>query len=148
MKVTQIVTVDDLLGAWPFLYRCFVEGPEKADPDAMFKVISTILAHPERGWTGIVTDTFGVSVGCAIAEDATPAYSPNRLFRIRYLFHSPGRHDATTTLMRAFESWAKKQHIRFYHLITSRTSGSSIKCVRDRRYGFRMAHVVFEKEIK
>lgn len=152
MRALQLKTGAELLSVWPFICECCeattLYAKEKVDPDVIFRVVSAVLARPTQGWAGVVSDGYGNNIGFGVVEDATPAYSLDRVFNVRFIYHSPGRHDATVALMRSFESWAKKLGIRYYTVTTQRTSGAAIRCIRSRQYGFRRAHLVFEKEIK
>lgn len=151
MKVLQIQNVTDLVTNWPFFAAGFreteVTAREPVDDEALFKVMTSVIADPQKGWVGVVEDAVRERQGFAILEDRTLPYSQVRSFSVRFVYHRPGRHDASTALMRAFETWARRNGVKHYSLTTKRSSGAAIRCFESSRYGFRKSHIVFEKTL-
>lgn len=151
MKVDRILTLNDLLLAWPFMAegikQVSIDAKEQVDEEVIFNVLSAVVGHPQLGWVGVVSDFSNHKLGFAIAHDATLLCDPQKTFIVRIVYYVPGFREAATTLLKAFLVWAKKSHIEKLQISTKRTSGSTIRCLNSRQFGFRKPHLLFERNI-
>jgi hypothetical protein len=152
MKVVRLTTTVYVVHYWDFLETALSTISEKSrepfEKDFVQKTLINLVVDHDHAWLGVVIDSVGNPLAFGCAQECTPQYSNDRYFVIRWFYHTPGRFDATVTLMTAFETWCKSNNIFRYAVTTRRSAGEAIKCFSSTRYGFKKAFLTFEKDLQ
>lgn len=151
MNVVRLTNSALVFHYWDFIAEAMGSISDKCrepfDRDFVLKTLINLVVDNNTSWVGITIDSMGVPLAFGCTQDCTPAYSKTRSFVVRWFYHTPGRFDATLTLMSAFEDWAKIHGISTYAVTTRRSAGEAIKCFTSSRYGFKKSFLTFEKEL-
>lgn len=149
MNIIRITSPEDVIKHWAI----FEEGlksiraysGETSTAPNYCKMLIELAARNDTAWIGVAMQGGPLSYG--IAVDSTPPFADRRTFQVCSFYHVPGQHDATFTLMSAFESWASENGVASYTVTTRRQSGPAIRCFSSGRYGFKKSYRAFEKQL-
>lgn len=151
MTILRLTTVAGCVKYWDFI-KSGIEQTAKFLrydlPMDTFRQMFFHLSKQHNAWLAVALDDDGTPISFALAHECTPLFSPRREFEVSFIFHNPGRSDATTALQGAFEQFCRDHQISRYYATTRRDSGSTIRCFQSPRYGFKRAYTTFVKEIK
>ena len=152
MKIIRLTAVAHVIHYWDFLASSLLSISDKVrepfDEEFVRKTMVNLVVEHEHAWVGVAIDDMGVPLAFGCAQECTPLFSKDRFLVVRWFYHTPGKFEATITLMQAFEDWAKTTGISYYAVTTRRSAGEAIKCFSSARYGFKKAFLTFEKELK
>ncbi len=150
MTVVRIQSVAGCIRFWDF-FQTGIEATAKflrynLDMETYRKMLFHLSKQP-NAWIGVALDDDGQPISFGVAHECTPLFSMRREFEVSFIFHQPGRSDATTALQAAFEQFCKKEKVSVYYATTRRDTGSTIRCFQSPRYGFKRAYTTFIKEL-
>lgn len=147
MKIVRLENAESLCTAWPFLVDGFREPTVDQDSHVMFRVLSSIIAHPESGWAAIAKDNFNNPIGFVVLHDSTAMHDPIRTFTVRALFVPKGRTDVANALLRQFEAWARRNRVSGYTYSMKKFSGAATRYMKAVHRGLQLKHMTFERQI-
>lgn len=143
IEVEIISSVHRILQLWPFIQKS-VQSVEKSDltSEELLKWLCDLISKDV--YMGVAHEdgkphTFGVAYEC------TQPFSKEREFLVPLFAHDPKHTECTVALKEEFERWCKKEGIVKYTVITSRTSGATVRCFN--RFGFKKSFLSFERKI-
>lgn len=151
LTVLRLTTCAGVVRYWDFFQRGIVETAKFLRYDLPLETYQKMFFHLVRtpsAWIGVALEEDGTPVSFAVAHECTPLFSEKREYEVSFIFHNPGRSDATSALQATFEDYCRKHGIRTIYATTRRDSGSTIRCFQSPRYGFKRAYTTFKKDLR
>lgn len=151
MNVIRLTTVAQIIRYRDFINNSLASISDKTrepfDDIKTLKTLVNLVVDQQRAWIGVALDESLMPWAFAVLQECTPEFDDNRYFVVRWFYHHPGQHVATTSLMAAFEQWARDNNIFTYAVTTRRSAGEAIRCFAAPRYGFHRHFWTFEKTL-
>lgn len=148
---TRITSALEVIEHWPFLRYALGQmvkvTKSRVDHELCLKILFHLATDLSGGFVGIVFED-SKPIGFGAMEDISPIFSTKHTFLCRAFWHNSGHTEATVTLMKFFETWAKTQGVDSYIVTTDRESGAAISCFKSAKYGFSRSHTEYIKTLK